>query len=325
MLKLLADFARLLILIVFLPLFLVGIGPLMALSAIRGRQWAGPLTLDSRQYDGAGRAGIFMLGLAIWLLVWSGLVWVGVMVTSPAALVQLSQASSLPVVSPVTLTPTPNIITPTATKTLAAPTAPPASPTQALIAITPPATATPTSSPAPSPSITPTQLIATRIARTAVAEQKTPTPTRPVNSTFTNRQIAIQVIKEANVLLQKAITLPSEENLANLSRIWQDRALTKVKQFAINQYDKYAKPFNASVEFIASPDIIQEGNTGQLVVTSQERWSYGGSLNADQEAFEFIYTLSQQEDGDWKIISYTYRNLPPAGLANTPTPATIQN
>jgi hypothetical protein len=318
MLKLLADFVRLVILILLLPLFLVCIGPLVMLAAIRGRQWAGPLMLDSRHYDGAGRAGILMLGLALWLLVWSGLVWLGVTITWSPTLVQLSPLTPIP-------TQTPHIITPTATQTMATPTALPASPTQALIAVTPPPTATPTFSPTPLPPATPTPSATARVSATGGAGQTPATPTQPANSLFTNRQIAIQVIEEANLLLEKAITLPSEENLANLSQLWQDRALVRVKQFAVNQYNKYGKPFNATVEFIASPAITAESGSEQLVVTSQERWSYGSNLNADQEAFEFIYTLSHQEDGRWKIIHYTYRNLPPATQTETATPTPIQN
>ena len=57
-------------------LFLIGvtvfIGPLLILSAIRGQQKTGPLTFDSSHYNSAGRAGMLMLGLALWLLLWGG-------------------------------------------------------------------------------------------------------------------------------------------------------------------------------------------------------------------------------------------------------------
>ena len=62
--------------ILLLPIFLIIIGPLLVLAAVRGRQSVGPIMLNSSQYGAAGRIGALMLGLGLWLLIWGGLVWV---------------------------------------------------------------------------------------------------------------------------------------------------------------------------------------------------------------------------------------------------------
>ena len=71
----LADFGRLVLLILLLPLILILIGPLLILAAIRGHQPLGPITLDTARYKPVARTGAFILGLLLWLLVWGGLAW----------------------------------------------------------------------------------------------------------------------------------------------------------------------------------------------------------------------------------------------------------
>jgi len=41
--------------ILLLPIFLIVIGPLLVVAAVRGRQSVGPITLNSSQYGPAGR------------------------------------------------------------------------------------------------------------------------------------------------------------------------------------------------------------------------------------------------------------------------------
>jgi hypothetical protein len=120
---------------------------------------------------------------------------------------------------------------------------------------------------------------------------------------------ALAVVREANLLLKEAMNLPNEENLANLSTVWQDRALTKVERFATEQHDRYARRLAATFEFISPPTISDQVSPDQLVVTARERWRYGQSVNADQEVLEFVYTLNWVDER-WIITRYTYRNLP---------------
>lgn len=322
----LVDLIRLIIILLLLPLMIVLIGPLLVLAVLRGHQRFGPIMLDSSGYDFAGKAGIFMLGLALWLMVWSGLTWLTIAATSPPVVVvqapqataPVEEAAAQPTFTPTPAPPTPTLIIPTATTpapTSAATFTP--TPTGTLRAAATPTTrltATGTSTPTPTNSLTPSG--SPQTATPAVAS----TPTRLTALTSADRLAAIETVERANVLLQNAISNPNEENLANLAALWQDSAYTKVEQFAIGQYQKYAKPFTASFEFISPPVISQQSTPARLVVTSRERWSYGGT-NFDEEAFEFIYTLSFRDDA-WIITFYTYRNLPlptPTLILVTPT------
>ena len=142
------------------------------------------------------------------------------------------------------------------------------------------------------------------------AAVETSTPTRRPTQAKADPSAVIVAVTEANLLLQDAISQPSEENLANLGSLWQGRALTKVEKFAIEQNERYSKPFVASFEFISRPIVSERLSPSQVVITAQERWRYGQSANADQEALEFIYTLNWR-NGQWIITRYTYRNLPP--------------
>ena len=339
--SILADLSRLILILLLLPIIIILIGPLLVLAVFRGRQQLGPLTLDSSRYDLAGKAGILMLGLALWLLVWSGLAWLTLTATSSAGMVQLSPsgstlaglvsgstptATTLPT-TPTLVVPTPTTVTPAATPTIVTP--PPTEPAPTLrpteTQAAPTATATllvaelateEAATAVPSPVANTTRNIPSSDAGTVAAETSTPTPT-PAEP---DPSAAIETVTEANRLLQNAITLPSEENLASLAEIWQDRAFTKVEKFAIEQHERYGEPFGASFEFISPPQVSEQISPGQLVVTARERWRYGQSDNADEEAFEFIYTLDWEEER-WTITRYTYRNLP----VSISTPGSKQN
>ncbi len=328
-----ADLVRLIILILFLPLIIIFIGPLLVLAVFRGRQRMGPITLSSTHYNWVGRIGIFMLGLAIWLLVWSGLAWLVVSATSLVpVMVQIppTEAAVIELVVEPTmmLTPSPSVVPATSTQT---PTpAPPTptftpSPTPTLGPIVPAAQVTPTATPTPvptstpGPTFTPTPLFNEILATNTPNAVLTATGTRPIlRATFTpaERQAAIDTLEEANVLLRNAIGQANEENIEKLGEIWRGQGLVKTIDFASELYERYAKPFTVSFEYMTPPRISEEAAAGELVVTSREQWRYGGPTMVNEEAFEFIYTLSP-EDGRWVITKYSYRNLP------LPTPTAI--
>jgi len=312
----LADFSRLVILILFLPLFIILIGPLLVLSVFRGHQRIGPLTLDSARYDVAGRAGIFMLGLASWLLVWSGLAWLATAAISspPLLAVQSPATPNLPTVAPVL--PTDTVPAPTATPTLpsATPTATSTPADDASVS-----TKTPTASPSPTLVVTIEEATETP-PPTATTATVQPGPTLTATQfpalTPADRLAAVATVEEANLLLQATIAQPTEENLANLESLWQDLALTNIKRFAVEQSQKYIRPFEVQFEYVSPPTITEQVSSSQLVISTTERWRYGGPSSANEEAFEFIYTLNRRDEG-WVVTRYTYRNLP------RPTPTTI--
>ena len=321
----LADLFRLIVLILFLPLIIIFIGPFLILSVVRGQQRMGPVTLDSTRYDFAGRAGIFMLGLAIWILVWGGLVWLGLNALSSAPVVlqmpPVGPSPELPTAAPTfTATPSPSAIpatdTPTATPVPPTPTLTPTS-TPTLGPIIPAARPTHTATATLSPTTLFNETLVTATPTPNAVLTVTPSlPTITATLGLSDRQAAVDTLEEANALLQKAIALANEENLENLETVWQDIAFTKIADFASELYERYAKPLNVDFEYITPPRIREQLATGEIVVVSRERWRYGGPTTVNEEAFEFIYTLSQK-DGRWVITRYSYRNL------SLPTSTTI--
>lgn len=192
-----------------------------------------------------------------------------------------------------TLTPTPTF-TPTPTDT---PTA------TATATATPTNTATATATHTPSPTSTATNTPTPTATPTFTV---TPTPTLPPSV----RQAAIRTVQTGNQLLQAAITEASDENLKRLETVWQGRALTINRNFAIQIYEQYAKPLQVQLEYLSLPVVEAQLPGNRLVITSQERWSYGGPTKTDhQEAFKFVYTLTQKS-GQWVITEYNFLNLP---------------
>lgn len=343
-----SETSRLAILVLLLPVILIFVGPLLVLAALRGSQGMGPITWDTSRYDTAGRLGILMLGMALWLLVWVGLVWL--FLTNPSfqpVLAQIlpptpapelaAEATSPPAASPTQPpldTPTPLVInTETSTSTPAQPDAPTASPTSTLTPLpptpTPPNTLTPVlaGSPTvalieeteeatltPSPTATRPSPTATATATPAVTPTPQPTPT------FGERQAALETVRNGNALLREAISLANEENIANLETVWEGKALTVIEKFALDLNDRYTRrPLTVAFEYVRPPAIETQPETGQLVVTSQENWSYSGPTTTYREAFEFIYSL-ERVNGRWMITTYTFRNLPTPRPAPTRTP-----
>jgi hypothetical protein len=320
----LVNFGCLILSILFLPLFFIFIGPLLVLAALRGRQPVGPIIFNTSRYGLAGRIGALMLGLAIWILVWSGLAWVVVNGLLPASTVAEGPS-----------------ITPSAVVSVSLPTPPAESQTA-----TPPRpsstfTVTPTPlPPTPTPSSTPTNLIATA-SPTPTSDDSTPiiTETPLVNTpqltipiisdqstasdqlalatrealtstlTLADRQAVINTVEEGNLLLREAISLANQENIQKLETVWQGQALTKAQNFVTDLYGRYIKPFEVQFEYIVSPTISSQSTGDQVIVVSQEAWFYRGPTEVNQETFEFTYTLDKEEER-WVITRYSYLNLP---------------
>ena len=351
----LADLVRLILLILFLPLILIFIGPLLILAVFRGHQPMGPIPLDMSRYGSVGRIGAFILGVVLWGLVWGGLLWLML-----NAFIPLTAVTAVPSVAPATVapsdTPTPSPVPPTPTLvTIVELTSSPLTPTPVGVVDTPsplPSTPTPIDTAVPvsptalptataqaTPTVTPSPLPAT-----PTLQPPTPQPTDLVQSsatqaaarptispqatlTLAERRAVVEVVEEGNILLREAITDGSEEKLQQMEAIWQGLALRVARNFAIETHAKYAKPVQVQYEYIKSPTVDPESSQAEVVVTSREKWTYGGPTQTDkEEIFDFIYTLTEK-DGRWLISRYTYRNLPsstttPAPtLSPTPTPS----
>jgi hypothetical protein len=342
MLRILADFGRLFLLILFLPLFVIFIGPLLCLAVLRGHQPAGPITLNTSRYGPAGRLGAFFLGIFLWVLVWGGLAWLAIAAITPPPTI-----AGIPLPIAGKQLPLAATATPTNTYT---PTVPPASPTpspsstmppeptatlvqlQELVSPTLPASTrpvigTPTSTPTMTPPrtgslVVPASLEPVQPTGTAsppgVTAAGTLTPTVQPGPTADDRQAAIAAVRQGNLLLREAILLASEENLKRLETIWQGRALTVAQNFAAEVYGRYAKPIEVDFDYVVGPAIQDAGSdAGEVIVLSRENWHYRGANETEDELFEFMYTLVRQ-DGRWVITSYTYRNLATATPTITP-------
>ncbi len=341
------DFFRLVGFVLFLIVVIIFIGPLLILSVIRGQQKIGPITFNSSQYNSAGRAGMLMLGLALWVLLWGGAALLALnMLVPPVSTPTVAQALAIetpqtapPTATPTTVTDTPTPVpvdTPTPEDTL--------TPTPVLPTKTPEPTSTPTPADTPTPSPptdTPTatplfneSLVTSTDVPGADAEAETlPTATSRATSpagsrlnitpqptlTIVERNQVIAAVQEGNKLLRDAVALANQDNLNNLEGVWQGKALAVVEEFATDLYDRYTQPFTVDFEYISPPVVGNPVGQGQVGVTSREKWSYGGPSDVHEEAFEFIYTLKKQDD-EWIIIWYSYRNLPVPSSTPTPTP-----
>jgi hypothetical protein len=354
------ELIRLIILALFLPFILIIIGPLLVLAVWRGQQQMGPITLNSAQYGSAGRAGILVLGLAVWLLVWGGLAWLTVVALS-APLPFTMQIPSLNSLTALTLVTEPSPTSPPFATVIAADTITPAPTFSPTAASTPPP---PTERPSPTPTrrlataattstLTPTPTFDSQVTAitstlelqltpTIMAGQALITPTvisRPPTLTLTpagqttltdtNELAAISAIKEADLLLQATIRLANKEDINNLSRVWEDKALIIIEDFETELFDQAARPFSLEFEYLLPPTASIRNFSDQATVTSHEKWSYRGPTRTHQEAFEFIYTLRRQGE-TWVATSFTYQSLPlptptmPDRLS-TVTPGSSQN
>ena len=134
------------------------------------------------------------------------------------------------------------------------------------------------------------------------------------------RQAAIAAVEAGNDLLHDAIVEATEDNLQKMETVWQGKALATARAFATDIYDRYAKPLNVKFEYLNRPAIESQLPGNRLVVTSSERWTYGGPTKTDyQEAFRFIYTITRR-NGQWVITEYNFLNLPGSTPSPTRTP-----
>lgn len=257
----LADLVRLILLILFLPLILILIGPLLILAVWRGHQPMGPIMLDTSRYSPVGRMSAFGLGVVLWLLVWGSLAWLMFTAFSPVTiLTALSPTLPATIALPATPTPTPIPLTPTLV-TIVELTSSPASPTPVSVISTPtqpapsptpsetptpvsvvstptqPApsptstpvipTATSTSTPEPSPSATPTPSLQTRTP-TPLASPTTPLTQQNNGTATTTRTISPQAT--LTVAERKAVAETVEEGNILLREAITDASPEKLQQ-----------------------------------------------------------------------------------------------
>ncbi|MBN1991488.1 MAG: hypothetical protein JW953_02210 [Anaerolineae bacterium] len=321
----LANCGCLILLILFLPLFLILAGPLLVIAALRGRQPAGPIMLDTLRYGFFGRIGTFMLGLALWILVWSGLAWVVINGLLPTSLTTAGTVST-PVIAPANLNPSPPVVerqeqTPTLPLLTATftptPLPPPPTPSHT------PTVLDITNTPTPRPQLTATPLIrSTELVTHHDTIQATALPSVEITAivpltaplTLADQEDVIATVKEGNRLLREAISLANQENVQNLETVWQGSALTKAQNFVADIYGRYVKPFDVQFEYLILPTVSAQSTMSRAIVTTQEAWTYQGRAAVEREAFEFTYTLNKK-NGGWVISRYSYRNL----TTSTPT------
>jgi hypothetical protein len=346
----LADLVRLILLILFLPIILLFIGPLLILAVLRGYQPLGPITLDTSRYGAAGRTGALVLGIVLWLVVWGGLAWFVLYAFSPPDTIS-SVPTPLPTSTPSQDTPTFTPIPPTPTLvTLVELTALPATATPAAelntptaaptpTPVAPVATVAPTISPSPTsgatstPALTPTpppdtptitpSAIATRTTTPVEVEENQATATVTIlpqaTLSLAERESVVEVVKEGNILLQEAISQAEDENLQSLETIWRNLAFQVAQRFATEIYEQYSKPVVVEFEYLELPTVDRQSTYDEVTVTSRERWAYGGPTKIDrEEVFDFIYILTREDD-DWIISRYTYRNVSLSAPAPSPT------
>jgi len=323
--NILAGFGCVILLLLFLPLGLIFIGPLLVLAVVRGRQPVGPITLNTLRYGPLGRLGALLLGMALWLLVWSGLGWVFVngFLAAPPVVDMPSVTPAAVVSSPVPTMPakfqgeTPLPSPTTASTPTPLPPIEPSPPeagsetsTPTPLALTP----SPTSRPGSTPVVTVTMVVSTPTpsAQPASASNSGQTTLKDTISltsplTLAGREAAVATVKEGNRLLREAISLANQDNLQKLDAVWQGQALTKAQNFAADIYRRYAKPFDVQFEYLTPPTLGQN-LIGQVIIVSQETWIYQGRSGVERDSFEFTYTLTQENDR-WFITQYSYHNL----------------
>lgn len=332
------EFGRLLFFVlVILPLSLLLIGPLLMLSALRGRQQVGPITLNPGRRGVGGRARAFLLGLFVLLLVWGGLALAFSQLRLPtihALSSGMLQADNTPTVPAVivmatatplpTFTPQPTVTyTPTERPTEEVPTSLPSPPPSPIPPTSTPVLSTATSTLVPpSPTIPPTPTPSLTLTPPPAA---TFTPPSTPIATLSPKQIseALATVETANELLRVAVVEPSIGNLAALETFWQGESLAKAQAFAQDLYQRYLGPLEVDLTYILPPRVVGQGSPpGTAFVFSVEQWSYTGSRSSHSETFDFAYTLNWRDEG-WVITDYAYgyaSNAVPSEGENTQTP-----
>ncbi|HEY85204.1 MAG TPA: hypothetical protein G4N96_08865 [Chloroflexi bacterium] len=320
------DLARLLVLIVLLPLIIFLAGPLLVFAAIFGSiSLFGGVKITPGKRRRWGRLLALVIGLLLWAIIWGGAVWL--FLNSNPTILRATNGVQLPVsVTPTTLT-----FQPIPSSTPAPPTPGSVTPKPAATILI--ATNTPTATPTPAPP-TPTQAANTPTASptaTRVVSLASPSPTAPPTFTpgpapppaFTpdEETQVFNTLTRANDLLLAAIEAPSDENLAALEAVWQGTALSRATRFVhlINQ--KYQAPIQASYGIIGAPSIAS-GAPYELSLESREFWTYQSGGQKKEALSDYKYILQRQGDG-WAITFYQFKPVPlfaaPATITTTET------
>jgi hypothetical protein len=140
---------------------------------------------------------------------------------------------------------------------------------------------------------------------------------------------AIKAIEAANEMLRAAVVESSIGNLAALETLWREEALAKAQAFAQDFNQRYLRPLEVTVVYMAPLLAIKGDTSDTAYVISTEAWTYTGPKSAHNESLEFTYIL-RREGENWIIIDYAFGYSPISspsskeeGLAPAPSPGAI--
>jgi hypothetical protein len=120
---------------------------------------------------------------------------------------------------------------------------------------------------------------------------------------------AVEAVEAANEMLRAAVVESSIGNLAALETRWQEEALAKAQAFAQDFNQRYLRPLEVTVAYLAPPLAIQGDTPDTAYVISTEAWTYTGPKSSHNESLEFTYILRREDEG-WIIIDYAYGYSP---------------
>lgn len=340
------DLVRLLWFIVLLPLWLLLIGPSLVLAGILGQFSIGVMKLNPSRYHQRGRLWALLFGVLVWGFSWGFAFWLwqsGYILETLETYAPDRIRHQLALMQPTTPpSPSPTIVTLTATNTPLIPTAtnlptatatstqmptPTASPSPTLSPTStrlPTRTAflTPTSAASPTPSLTPTEIpiITIQTATTPVSSSLTVT-----NSLLSNVESPLdplQLLTKANGYLINYIQDPSAENEAQLETIWANKALADIQIFASQINVKYQKPLTITYQIldITSSTPLTRTTPTTATMQSRELWHFEDITTKKDSLSDYVYTLRSQQGGvdSWQIIDYTF-----VILQAVPTPSPV--
>jgi hypothetical protein len=94
-------------------------------------------------------------------------------------------------------------------------------------------------------------------------------------------------------------------NLAALETLWRGKALAKAQAFAQDFNQRYLRPLEVTLVYLAPPRAIKGDLPDTAYVVSAEAWTYAGPKSTQDESFEFTYSLRREGEG-WVITDYAY-------------------
>lgn len=300
---------RLLLLLVFLPLILLLVGPFLVAAALFKRMpFFGIVRLEPGKHHRRGRLWVFVIGLLVWGLTWgaSAFFLLPQIPASTPALAALTNRAA-------TITPTVQIDLPSATPTatILPPTeAPAATPTPILLITFTPTLQPPTASPTTTPVLIPTHT-ATLVLSPTPTPAMTLTPTPMVSASITSAQetALLQSLVRANNLLVSVIENPGTDDSTRLEALWQDEALKSIIDFTRTIDRKYQLPLQVSYSTVGIP-LVEVDSTGETVsIESREHWIFEDTQEKREVLNAYNYVLRQKE-GRWVIISYRFEFIP---------------